>query len=80
MVSQQVSFAIEVVDGYRLGRLWVPLLQIADWINFLATPHYRAEIISAEQDNDRLSLYFVASEGLYTYLEAKLNPLNQLAA
>ncbi|MEM0979648.1 MAG: hypothetical protein AAGH78_05170 [Cyanobacteria bacterium P01_H01_bin.58] len=80
MMCQQASFSVEVVDGDRLGRLWVPTRQIADWINFLATPHYRAEIVSAEQVSDCLSLYFEASEGLYTYLEAKLNPSTQLVA
>ncbi|MEL6382603.1 MAG: hypothetical protein AAFQ89_09030 [Cyanobacteria bacterium J06626_18] len=80
MAYQNAAFSVEVVDGHRLGRLGVPLLQVADWLNFLATPHYQAEIISAEQARDRLSIYFEASEGLYAYLEARLHQPIELAA
>jgi len=80
MAVQPPLFAVEIVDGYRLGRLWVPLPQVADWLNFLATPHYQAELVSAEQSGDCLSLYFEASEGVYSYLEARLHPAAELAA
>ncbi|MDB9526857.1 hypothetical protein PN498_12730 [Oscillatoria sp. CS-180] len=80
MAPQTVTFRVEVIDGYRLGRLKVPATQAADWLNFLVTPHYRADIVSAEQDGDRLSLYFEASEGLYTYLENKLMAGLKMAA
>ncbi|MBE7381896.1 MAG: hypothetical protein F6J95_010850 [Leptolyngbya sp. SIO1E4] len=80
MTSQNAAFAIEVVDGYRLGRLRVPLPQVADWLNFLVTPHYQADIISAEQERNRLSIYFEASEGLYSYLESRLTAPSERAA
>ncbi|MEL6399404.1 MAG: hypothetical protein AAF773_01325 [Cyanobacteria bacterium P01_D01_bin.115] len=72
MTSPTVSFRIEVVDGCALGCLTVPLTQVADWLNFLATPHYRADLVSAEQAGDRLAVYFEASQGLYSYLEGRL--------
>lgn len=80
MAYQTVTFGIEVVDGYRLGRLKVPVTQVADWLNFLVTPHYRADIVSAEQEGDRLNLYFEANEGLYTYLENTLRYPLEMAA
>lgn len=80
MKYQDATFAVEIVDGYRLGRLWVPLPQIANWLNFLATPHYQADIVSAEQDSRYLSIYFEASEGVYAYLESRLNSPCQFAA
>lgn len=80
MASPDLAFTVETVDGYRLGRLSVPLPHIADWLNFLATPHYRADIISAEQGRDRVTLYFEASEGLYAYLDARLNGALTLVA
>ena len=66
-------FSIESVDGYNLGRLCVPLSDIADWINFLTTPHYRATIVSAEQSSDYVNLYFQGNDGLYLYLDQRLN-------
>lgn len=72
MASLQASFTVEWVDGFPLGRLWIPLSQAADWINFLVTPHYQVEIIAAEQDAEVLSICFEASEGLYSYLEGRL--------
>lgn len=77
---QNAAFAVETVDGYRLGRLQVPMPQVADWLNFLVTPHYQMDIISAEQGCDRLSIYFAASEGVYAYLDAQLNATPELAA
>jgi len=44
------------------------------------TPHYRAEIVSAEQLGDRLQLHFEANDGLYTYLERRLGAPLELAA
>lgn len=66
------EFMVETVDGCRLGRLQIPFSQMADWLNFLLAPQYGAEIISAEQQADSLSLYFEASEGLYLYLQSRL--------
>ena len=80
MSYQNTSFSVELVDGCRLGRLGIPLPQIADWLNFLATPHYQTDIISAEQESERLSIYFEASEGLYSYLEVRLNQPIEFAA
>lgn len=80
MTSPSVTFQVDTVDGLRLGCLQVPLLETAEWLNFLVTPHYRAAIISAEQLGDRLQIYFEANEGLYTYLECRLMKSFELAA
>ena len=80
MLSPTATFGVEIIDGYRLGQLQVPLTEVADWLNFLVTPHYRAEIVSAEQIGDRLHIYFEANEGLYSYLEGKLMGQLELAA
>ena len=80
MACSIAIFSVEVVDGYRLGCLQVPLPQVADWLNFLVTPHYQADIISAEQRGDRLQIYFEANEGVYTYLETCLNRPVELVA
>ncbi len=80
MKSPSVTFQIDVVDGLRLGWLQVPFPEIADWLNFLATPHYRADIIAAEQLGDRLQIYFEANEGLYAYLENRLMSRFELVA
>ncbi len=79
-MSASVTFRVEVVDGLRLGCLQVPLAEVADWLNFLVTPHYRADMVSAEQRGDRLQIYFEANEGLYAYLEHRLAPALELAA
>ena len=73
------QFSVETIDGNRLGKLGVPLSQISDWLNFLVTPHYQAEIISAEQEQDWISIYFEAGEGLYTYLDQRLTPCLEAA-
>lgn len=80
MTSPTVTFQIDTVDGLRLGCLQVPLPEVADWLNFLVTPHYRADIVSAEQLGDRLHIYFAANEGLYVYLEHRLMAPFELAA
>lgn len=80
MTPSSVAFQVEVVDGYRLGCLQVPLTTVAEWLNFLVTPHYRAEIVSAEQVGDRLHIYFEANEGLYAYLEMRVMGAVSLAA
>jgi hypothetical protein len=68
-----VRFCVETIDGDRFGKLSIPQTHIADWLNFLVSPQYQAEIISAEQDRESLSIYFKASEGLYLYLDMRLN-------
>jgi hypothetical protein len=68
-----LQFSVETVDGCRLGKLGVPSSQIADWLNFLVTPQYRAEIVAAEQNQEWIDIYFQASEGLYLYLDTRLN-------
>ncbi|MBD2461579.1 hypothetical protein H6G89_11010 [Oscillatoria sp. FACHB-1407] len=68
-----VQFSVETIDGNRLGKLAVPYSQIADWLNFLVAPQYRAEIVSAEQQREGIEIYFEASEGLYLYLDMRLN-------
>jgi len=80
MAASSVTFRVDVIDGRRLGCLQVPLPEIADWLNFLVTPHYRAEIVSAEQLGDRLQIYFAGNEGLYAYLEHRLTGALNLAA
>jgi hypothetical protein len=72
MAASSVTFRVDIVDGMRLGCLQVPLPDVASWLNFLVTPHYRAAIVSAEQVGDRLQIYFEANEGLYFYLEQRL--------
>lgn len=72
-VGFSVGFSVETVDGYRLGKLAVPHADIAEWLNFLVNPQYRADIISAEQGRDHVEICFEASEGLYLYLERRLN-------
>jgi len=62
-------FMIDCTDGEQLGKLSVSLNEVADWLNFLATPHYRATIVSAEQASDSVTIYFHGNEGLYLYLE-----------
>lgn len=66
-------FSIETIDGFQMGKLQVPYCQIADWLNFLVTPQYEAEIVSVEQDLSGVSIYFYANEGLYFYLHARLD-------
>ncbi|WP_204139802.1 hypothetical protein [Halomicronema sp. CCY15110] len=80
MTPPSATFHVDVVDGFRLGCLHVPLAEVADWLNFLVTPHYRADIISAEHVSDRLHIYFEASDGLYAYLENRLMGALELAA
>jgi hypothetical protein len=74
-----LQFSVETIDGYRLGKLAVPYSQIADWLNFLVAPQYRAEIISAEQCKDYVEIYFQSSEGLYLYLDMRLNGSREVA-
>lgn len=66
-------FSTETIDGCRLGCLHVPTAQMADWLNFLITPQYQVSLLSVEQTEDTLSLYFDASEGVYLYLDMRLN-------
>ena len=80
MTPASVTFQINVVDGFRLGCLQIPLTAVADWLNFLVTPHYRVDIISAEQVSDRLHVHFEASDGLYAYLENRLTGTLELGA
>ena len=71
------QFSVETVDGCRLGKLGIPCAQVADWLNFLIAPHYQAELISAEQTWEQVDIYFQASEGLYLYLDTRLNQAHQ---
>lgn len=75
-MMQLSFFSIDYTDGDRLGKLSVPLTDVADWLNFLATPYYHATIVSAEQSSSRVSIYFQSSEGLYLYLDQRLNAVN----
>lgn len=72
-MNSPLQFSVETVDGCRLGKLGVPSSQIADWLNFLINPQYQAEIVAAEQNQEWIDIYFQASEGLYLYLDARLN-------
>lgn len=69
----RVEFQMKIIDGSRLGRLNIPLQKTADWINFLLQPTQEAIILSAQQGDGCLILYFQASERLYAYLEGRLN-------
>lgn len=70
---QQPYFSVETIDGTDFGRLTVPLVDIADWLNFLAAPQYRARLVAAEQGEGYVDLYFEASDGVYLYLDVRLN-------
>lgn len=69
-----LKFSLEIVDGERLGKLAVPYVQVARWLNFLTSPHYGAQIIFAEQGREGVTIYFDACEGMYSYLSDRLNP------
>ncbi len=69
-----LKFSLEMVDGEKLGRLAVPYVQVARWLNFLTSPHYGAQIIFAEQGREGVTIYFDACEGMYSYLSDRLNP------
>lgn len=66
-------FSVETIDGDRFGKLTVPQGQIADWLNFLVNPQYHADLMWAEQEHEVVHLYFEANEGLYLYLDMRLN-------
>lgn len=72
-MSTQPEFSVESIDGSCLGKLTVPIGKVADWINFLVSPKQGAQIISAIQDDDCLTLYFQGDEGLYAYLDGRFN-------
>ena len=69
-----LKFSLEIVDGERLGKLSVPYVHVARWLNFLTSPHYGAEIIFAEQGREGVTIYFDACEGMYSYLTDRLHP------
>lgn len=68
-----LRFSQEMIDGDRFGKLVVPYAQIAHWINFLASPHYGAHVVFAEQNPYGVEIYFQGCEGLYSYLERRVN-------
>jgi len=72
-------FSVELVDGCRLGRLWIPFSQMADWLNFLIAPHYSIEILAVEQGSDHIHVSFQASEGVYLYLDRYLSAASTMA-
>lgn len=69
-----LNFSLEIVDGERLGKLAVPYVHVARWLNFLTSPHYGAQIIFAEQGREGVTIYFDACEGMYSYLSDRINP------
>ena len=69
-----LKFSLEIVDGERLGKLAVPYIHVARWLNFLTSPHYGAQIIFAEQGREGVTIYFDACEGMYSYLTDRLSP------
>jgi hypothetical protein len=68
-----VQFRVQVVNGSRLGILSFPLSELAKWLNFLCSPRQRATVVFTEQAETHLSLYFLADERLYSYLDGRLN-------
>jgi hypothetical protein len=60
----------------RLGKLKVPHRKVADWINFLTSPRQQVQILSAENNRGSITIYFQASEHLYTYLDTNLKKAN----
>jgi hypothetical protein len=69
----ELKFSLEVVEGTRLGKLVVPLAQVARWLNFLTSPHYGAEIIFSEQGQETVTIYFDAYDEVYSYLSDRLS-------
>ena len=72
-MQSALNFSLEIVDGERLGKLAVPYVQVARWLNFLTSPHYGAQIIFAEQTKEGVTIYFDACEGMYSYLNDRLH-------
>ncbi|PSB24779.1 hypothetical protein [Stenomitos frigidus] len=69
-----LKFSLEIVDGERLGKLSVPYIHVARWLNFITSPHYGAQIIFSEQDREGVTIYFDACEGMYSYLSDRIHP------
>lgn len=67
-----LEFSVEVVNGDRLGSLTIPLAQVATWLNFLASPHYGIQLLTAEQGTSCIRISFQASEGVYGYLHDRI--------
>lgn len=72
-MQASTQFSVETIDGDRFGKLTIPQGQIADWLNFLVNPQYQADIVWAEQAQGSVNLYFESNEGLYLYLDMRLN-------
>ncbi|MBD1824394.1 hypothetical protein H6F51_18140 [Cyanobacteria bacterium FACHB-DQ100] len=67
------EFVIEVCDGVRLGRLYLPFKDIAEWMNFLLEPQQQSQIVLVQQHSQGISLYFHGSERIYAYLDGRFN-------
>jgi hypothetical protein len=78
-MQPSATFSVETIDGDRFGKLKIPYTQVADWLNFLVAPQYQAEIIAAEQQRGGIDIYFYASEGVYLYLDMRLNRCEAIA-
>lgn len=63
---------VDDASNARLGKLKVPHRKVADWLNFLTSPRQHVQILSAENNRGSITIYFQASEHLYTYLESSL--------
>ncbi|MBW4527719.1 MAG: hypothetical protein KME18_21455 [Phormidium tanganyikae FI6-MK23] len=72
-MSAQVQFSMETIEGCALGKLNLPHHKVANWINFLVSPRQQAQIVSAIQLQDGLTLYFRGSDKLYAYLDGHFN-------
>lgn len=69
----QPEFNVEVCDGVCLGRLYLPMQDIAEWMNFLLESQQQSQIVLVQQHSQGISLYFHASERVYAYLDGRFN-------
>ena len=67
-MDARVKFSLEMVDGCYFGKMVLPFAQVANWLNFLTTPHYDIEILQSESVESGIVIWFQASEWLYWYL------------
>jgi hypothetical protein len=63
----------------RLGQLSVPTHKCADWLNYLIAPKQGVQLLSAQNQAERLILLFRADQRLYQHLARQLNPAAGMA-
>jgi hypothetical protein len=73
-VPSQLRFSLEMIDGDRVGKLVIPLPEIANWLNLLTSPHYEIQILYSEQMDEGVTIYFDACEAMYWYISDRVHP------